>query len=72
MNLISVSQLASLGYLVIFVELSCHVHDRHTGIHIRASCRLSGVYMLDHLRLSSSTISVVASTFSLPSIGFYQ
>ena len=71
MNFISVSQLASRGYLVIFYELLCYVQDRHTGTLIGAGRRLSGIYVLDHLRLPLPASSV-ASPVYLPSVSFPQ
>ena len=65
MNLISVSQLASRGYLVIFDELLCYVQDRHTGTLIGTGRHLSRVYVLDHLRLSLPA-SCAASQFAFP------
>ena len=72
MNLISASQLASHGYLVVFDEFVCHVQDRLTGNLIRAGRRHSGVYVLEYLRMPPVTPSPVASTFCLPAATFRQ
>jgi len=72
MNLISASQLASSGYLVVFDEFVCHVQDRLTGTLIGAGRRHSGVYLLEYLRLPPVTSSPVASTFCLPAATFRQ
>ena len=73
MNLISASQLTSHGCLVIFYEFACRVHDRLTGTLLGVGRRHSGVYVLDRLRLPSSSpipLPPAASTFCLPSVGF--
>ena len=72
MNLISANQLASHVCLVIFYEFVCRVQGRLTGTLIGAGHRRSGVYVLDHLHLPSSSPPPVASTFCLPSVGFNQ
>ena len=72
MNLISASQLASHSCLVIFDEFACRVQDRLTGILIGAGRCRSGVYVLDHLCLPSSSPSLTASTFCLSSVDFTQ
>ena len=72
MNLISGSQLASHGYLVIFDEFACRVQDRLTGTLLGTGRRRSGVYILDRLHLPSSSSSLAATTFCLPSVGFTQ
>ena len=72
MNLISASQLTSHGCLVIFDEFACRVQDRLTGILLGAGRRRSGVYVLDRLCFPSSSPSLAASTFCLPSVSFTQ
>ena len=71
MNLISISQLASHGYLIIFYELLCYVQDHHTRTLIGAGCCLNRGYVLDHLRLPLPAFSVTFPV-CLPSIGFMQ
>ena len=72
MNLISAGQLASSGYLVVFDEFVCHVQDRLTGTLIGAGRRLSGVYVLEYLRMPPVSPSPAASTFCLPAVSFRQ
>ena len=66
MNLISASQLASSGYLIVFDEFVCRVQDRLTGTLIGAGRCRSGVYVLDHLCLPLSSRPQLPLLFVFP------
>ncbi|KAK8940976.1 hypothetical protein KSP39_PZI010478 [Platanthera zijinensis] len=72
MNLISVRQLISHGYLVTFDVFTCRVHDRLAGALLGAGRRLCGVYVHDRLHLPSTSWSPAASSLCLPSVDFSQ
>ena len=69
MSLMSVSQLTDYGCQVVFDSFSCRVQDR-SGTVIRAGRRHSGVYMLDSLRLPSSSAPVTHCHAAV--LPFYQ
>ena len=71
-NLISVSQLTSSGYLVSFTSTSCSVHDTCTLKQIGTGHRSEGLYSLHSLHLSSQTSSFAALASTVASFSLWH
>ena len=65
-NLLSVGQLAELGYRIILDYFGCNVQDSRTGQELGTDRRIGRLFEISSLRLPATSVS--AATSSSPSL----
>uniref|UniRef100_A0A2N9EER7 CCHC-type domain-containing protein n=1 Tax=Fagus sylvatica TaxID=28930 RepID=A0A2N9EER7_FAGSY len=69
-NLLSVGQLAELGYCIILDYYGCVVQDPRTGQELGTSCRIGRLFEISSLRLPTTGVSTATS--SSPSLSLWH
>ena len=69
-NLLSLGQLAELGYRIILDYFGCIVQDPRTGQELRTGCRIGRLFEISSLRLPATGVS--AATSSSPSLSLWH